>query len=337
MTMNSKDYSKQDLYTSLIRPVSSVEGQFNLHLPDVNPNQTIDEFYSHFDPLLDADGNEIKKLGDHQREVWNHQFVYAKRAYPKSQKIYFTTTFTLEDIIRSLTNCMGFEIVLTAQSDFHAQNHLSDFKKLILQSEFHDYLITQPVREIGLERNEITKASIAYLWNKKNPFYPTKVYAFGFSAAKLLSLKRVKHVHASDITISGNTPENQDKAFASLHSRLANTQGSFILEAPPRGMTGPLYSQYEGFEKITKDGIDLSELSWNEQQKYPFFVKPYDYTVGLENGCFTPEFIEGQRMELGPLFDMYYGAKFYESDQSWYTNDMFETSADATDFFGVEQ
>jgi hypothetical protein len=304
-----------------------------LHLPIIDPDISLDDFYKYFDPIVDENGNPIE-IKDHQREVWNHQYEYVRRAYPKSQKIYFSTTFILEDIKHALTDAMGYEIIICAQSDDHAKTHLSDFKKYILTSEFKDYLITSPIREIGLERNEITKADRAYLHNPKRPFWPTRVYALGFTEGKLVSYKRVKHVHASDITKADSKPENQDKAFASLTSRLANTQGSFVLEAPPRGQHGPLFKQHEKFNSMTEKGIDLSTMPFQEQQKYPFFVKPYDYTVGIKYGCFTPETIEGEKLIHGILFDMYYGAKFMDSDVSFYTSDMFKTSDIVTEFFG---
>ena len=310
-------------------------GLDKLYLPEVDPNISLDDFYSHFEPIIDEHGNSVKKLGDHQREIWNDQYLYSKRAYPKSQKIWVSTTCILEDIKHALTDAMGYEIIITAQSDDHAQLHLSDFKKLIMTSEYKDYLITQPIREIGLERNEITKADRAFLHNPKRPFWPTKVYTAGFTKGKLVSYKRVKHVHASDITEAESTDENQNKAYAALRSRLANTQGSFVMEAKPRGASGPLYKQYERFNKLKSQGIDLSKLSRNEQQKHPCYTKIYDYEIGIKNGCFTREFIEGEKLEHGVLFDMYYGGKFLDSDVSWYQSDMFNVSQDATDFFGM--
>jgi len=306
-----------------------------LYLPEIDPNISLDDFYAHFDPIRDENGNEVKRLGDHQREIWDDQYSYSKRCYPKAQKMWISTTCIFEDIKHAVTDAMGYEIMICAQSDDHAQLHLSDFKKLILTSDLKDYLITKPIREIGLERNEITKADRAYLHNPKNPFWPTKVYTAGFTEGKLVSYKRIKHIHASDFTKAESTVENQEKAFASLTSRLANTQGSLVLEAPPRGQAGPLYRQYERYNKLKEDGIDLSQLSKNEQQKHPCYTKVYDYTIGIKNGCFTSEFIEGQKAELGPLFGMYYGGIFEDSDMTWYKSDMFKTSQEATESFGV--
>jgi hypothetical protein len=205
---------------------------------------------------------------------------------------------------------MGMEIVIIGQSEMHSQIHLQDFKKLVLQSDYHDYLITKPIPEIGLERNEVTKATVAYM------------------------LKRVKHVHASDITRSKELPEKQKEVVASILSRLANSKGSFVFEAPHRGLNTPLYEQEEKYKEITEKGIRLDKMSKEQQQGMPFYVKSYDYTYGLKSGAFTEEFIKGEKARHGILFDMYYGAKPFASDISWFVPEDFTTSEQATEFFG---
>ena len=304
-----------------------------LFLPRDIPDD-LDEFYSGFDPIINTDTlQEVKHLADHQREVWDDQYTYIYRAYPKSQKIYLSTTFILEDIKHAITDAMGQEILIIAQSEHHAKIHLSDFKKYITGSRYRDYLIRKPIPELGLERSEVTKSTVAYLHNPDNPFYPTKVYALGPTAGALISYKKVKHIHASDITRSKDTPENQKEAFASMVSRLANTKGSMVFEAPFRGQVGPFFEQFEKFNEITEKGIDLKDLTRTEQRQMPFYFKQYDYTYGLKSGAFDEAFIEGERIRHGPLFDMYYGAKPFQSDQSWFWPDMFKTSPEANDFF----
>lgn len=305
----------------------------NLSLPRDIPND-LDEFYKGFEPIINPDTRkEVTTLAEHQREVWDDQFKYIYRAYPKSQKIYLSTTFILEDIKHALTDAMGMEIIISGQSTFHAQLHLSDFKKYVMTSRYKDYLITKAIPEIGLERNEVSKATVAFMHNPDNPFFPTKIYAVGASAGALISFKKIKHIHASDITRSKETPEKQKETIASMLSRLANSKGSMVLEAPFRGMEGPLYEQYEKFNEITEKGIDLSKISREEQRALPFYCKPYDYTYGIKSGAFDESFIEGERIRHGALFDMYYGAKPYQSDQSWFYPEMFNTSDEANDFF----
>ena len=62
--------------------------------------------------------------------------------------------------------------------------------------------------------------------------------------------------------------------------------------------------------------------------------------LALSKGSFVFEapprgqVIEQERIDLGLLFDVYYGTKFTESNQSWFKENMFRTSDGATEFFG---
>jgi len=294
----------------------------------------LDEFYKGFDPIVNTDTLEtITELADHQREVWNDRLIYIYRAYPKSQKIFLSTTFIFEDIWHALKDAMGMEILIVAQSESHAKIHLTDLKKYVMTSRYKDYLITKAIPEIGLERNEVTKSTVAFMHNPDNPFFPTKIYALGPSAGALISYKKVKHIHASDITRSKETPQNQKESFASMVSRLAISRGSMVYEAPFRGMEGPLFEQFEKFNEIEDMKIDLAKMTRKQQRAMPFYFKQYDYTYGLKSGAFDEEFIAGERIRHGPLFDMYYCAKPTQSDVSWFTPDMFNTSDEADSFF----
>jgi hypothetical protein len=305
----------------------------DLYLPEVKTNEA-QKFYADFDGFTHPEtGQTVEKLAEHQVECWNDQFKYIYRMYVKAQKILLTSIFLLEDIFHGLTDAQGMEILLIGQSLNHATIHLQDLRKMILASKYRDYLITKPFPEIGLLKDEVTKVGTAYLHNPKNFLRPTKIYALGPTPGSLLSYKRVKHVHASDISKSKETPDTLKETVASLISRLANTAGSFVLEGPPRGLSGPVWEEYQKFEDMQKRGIDLSKISRNEQRKYPFFVRKYTYEAGIRAGVITPEFIEGERNRWGPLFGMLYMADFYESDQNWYKPEMFATSKEATDFF----
>lgn len=267
-------------------------------------------------------------------EVWDHQYDYLYRGYPKSQKIYLSTTFIFEDIHHALTDAMGMEIIITAQTERHAQKHLQDFKKYVLTSEYKDYLITKPIPELGLSRDEVTKATMAVMHNPHRPFFPTYIYALPFDSGSLISYKKVKHIHASDITRSKKLPDLQKEAFVAMMSRVSISKGSVVMEAPHRGLSTPLNEQLEKYTSYIKEGNILNGKSKEEQQGLPFFVKPYDYTYGIESGAFTETFIKGEREKHGVLFDMYYGAKPFASDISWFFPEDLEHRSDtATEFF----
>jgi hypothetical protein len=106
-----------------------------------------------------------------------------------------------------------------------------------------------------------------------------------------------------------------------------------VIEAPFRGMEGPLHEQFEKFQEISDKGIDLAKMSREKQRSMPFYCKQFNFEYGIRCGAFTPEFIEGEKVRLGPLFGMYYGAEPYQSDQSWFTPDMFQYSDEANKFF----
>lgn len=326
--MEKKKKPKGDLKKKL--------GFDSLSLPRDIP-EGLNDFYHGFEPLEDPDTGEpvLDLEAKHQEEVWNDQYKYIYRAYPKSQKIWLTTTFLFEDIRHALTDALGMQILITGQSKFHAKEHLSDLRKYLMNSRYKDYLITKPIPEIGLSRGEVTNSNVMVTHNPDNPFYPTKTYAMGSSAGELISFKKVKHIHASDITRSKETPEKQKETIASMMSRLANTKGSLVLEAPFRGMEGPLFEQWEKFNEITEKGIDLANLTREEQRALPFYCKAYDFNYGIAGGCFTAGFIEGERIRHGRLFDMYYAAKPVAGDMAWFYESMFNTSEQATKFYGT--
>ena len=204
---------------------------------------------------------------------------------------------------------MGREIYIVAQSKDHAKVHLQDFRKMVLASKYHDYLVTKPMPSIGLLKDEVTKTDEAYLHNPKNPFRPTHIYAKGFEAGQLISHKRVKHIHASDISKSKLTAIKQKEAFGAMMSRLANTGGSCVMESIFGGIGGPMFEQYEKYEELQKTGIKLDKLTRREQQKYAFYCRKLRYDLGIKAGIITPEFIEGEKTRHGPLFAMFYEAE----------------------------
>jgi len=303
-----------------------------LHLPTDIPKD-LDKFYKKFDPFINGETNQpVEQLAPLQEEIWADQFKYIYREYPKAQKITVSTVCLLEDIFHALTDSMGYEIFIVAQTVDHAKIHLQDVRKMVLASKYRDYLITRPIPGLLL-KDEITKTSEAYLWNPKNPLMPTHIFAKGFEAGQLISHKRVKHVHASDIAKSKLTATLKKEAFGAMMSRLGLTRGSCVMESIAGGLDGPIHEQYEKFEEITKAGVDLSKLSRKEQMKYPFYCRKLKYNLGIEQGLVSPEFIEGERVRLGPLFGMFYEADFYESDQAWYKQEEWITSQEASDFF----
>jgi hypothetical protein len=306
----------------------------SLVLPTDIPNDG-QKFYEGFDPFVNEDtGEMVEQLAAHQIEIWNDRWKYIYREYPKSQKIAVSTLCLLEDAHHALTDCMGREIYIVAQSKDHAKVHLQDFRKMILSSRYHDYLITKPMQSIGLLKDEVTKTDEAYMHNPLNPFRPTHIYAKGFESGQLISHKRVKHIHASDIEKSKLTALKKKEAFGAMMSRLANTGGSCVIESIFAGVGGPMYDQYEKYiEYLKAKETPLHKLSRRQQQAKPFYCRKLKYTVGVDAGIISPEFIEGERIRLGPLFPMFYEAEAIDSESTWYFEEDIIQSEDASLFF----
>ena len=217
-----------------------------------------------------------------------------------------------------------------------AKEHIQDLKKMIDNSIYRDFLIDRAVTEEDLLKDERSKIDTIYLRNPENPSSPTKIIALGItSAGSLISFKRVCHIHMSDVTLADMTEERFTEAFGGAFSRLANTDGSLVIECPPRGPSGPVFNIVDEDDSLKKDGITV-ELEEGKKILTPsgFMVRKYTYQVGIDCGMITSEFIEKEKRRLGVLFGMYYLADFYSTDQTWFDKESInQTSAEATEAY----
>lgn len=297
----------------------------------------IEEFYQNVGYFINQKTNEyVTTLADHQKQTWEDRKLSKYRLYLKSQKIGLSMEFLLEDFHIALTRGRGKEILIISQSKEKAKDHIQDIKKMILNSTYSDFLIDKPITEEALLRDERTKIDTVYLRNPDNPSQTTKIIALGItSAASLISFKRVCHIHMSDVTLADMTEERFNEAFGGAFSRLANTDGTMIIECPPRGPSGPVFNIVDEDDSLKKDGIAI-ELEEGKEILTPsgFLVRKYTFNVGIACGMMTPEFIEKERRRLGVLFGMYYEADFYSTDQTWFDKDSInQTSSEATEVY----
>lgn len=318
-----------------------------ISLPTNIPND-LDSFYDKFEKFVhDETGETIQQLASYQRECWDDRFIYLIRLYIKSQKIGLSTLFLLEDIHHALTDCCGKQIMIVAQTTVQAKLHLTDLIRLIKSSVYRDYLIEKPVP--WLKKWEVTKATMVYMHNPKNPQKPTRIYALSLTPGSLLSFKEVGHLHISDPMISEKTIENLDKSLAAATSRTAITHGSTVIETPPRGPEGMIYNITERDKQNLKVGYEytpdndhpdiklskkkLSDISRKFQEDY--HVKFYDFTYAIKAGLISWAYINQKKKELGPLFPMFFMATFFSGASVWYLEDMINYSAKATEFFNI--
>ena len=130
-------------------------------------------------------GETIPKLAPHQVQCWEDRKKSNYRLYLKSQKIGLSTYFLLESIHIALTRGRGKEILIISQSKDKAQEHIQDMKKLILASEYKDFLIEKGKKDKDLLSDEQSKVEVIYLRNPGGRDQ-TKIIALGITSGQAL-------------------------------------------------------------------------------------------------------------------------------------------------------
>jgi len=300
-----------------------------LHLPKCETND-IQTFYEELDcPFFNSETKlQVLQLADLQLEIWKLHKEFKLIILLKSQKIGISSLCILITLWHALTDCMGMELIINAQSDEQAKSHAQDLRRIIGNSiRYKDYLISKSYASMGLLKDEVTKVHTIWLHNPKNPRMPTKIIVVGMSQGALLSHKRVGFIWSSDSTISELTTERKRAVWAAMLSRRANTRGPVIVECPARSPDGPVYDTFERYnrqieqkEKISKDN--------------DFHVFKFTYERGLQDGFFDEAFIAAEKRIHGPLFGTFYNADFYASGTTWYMANMLTNiSPEATNLF----
>jgi len=312
------------------------DNQLKLYSIEAIPTN-LNEFYNNVGYFINQKTNEyVEELAPHQIQCWEDRELSQYRLYLKSQKIGLSTMILLEDLHIALTVGRGKEILIISQSKEKAKEHIQDLKKMISNSIYADFLIDRAVTEEDLLRDERSKIDTIYLRNPSDPNRPTKIIALGItSAGSLISFKRVCHIHMSDVTLADMTQERFNEAFGGAFSRLANTDGTMVIECPPRGPQGPVFNIVDEDDSLKADGITV-ELQEGQKILTPsgFLVRRYTYQVGIDCGMITIQFIEKEKRRLGVLFGMYYLADFYSTDQTWFSKESInQTSAEATEAY----
>ena len=250
-------------------------------------------FYEDFGYLLHPKtGLPVERLTDYQYKIWNdNKSKY--RLVLKSQKVGITTSVLLENFHDSITRYRGKDILVISQTQYHANEHLRTLKNLILNSDkYRHFLITNP-SELLL-KEEKTKVGVAYIKNPTNVYRPTRIIALGASEGSVWSWKNVAKIHFSDIAATSMVDDSG--LFAAAFSRLANTDGSMIIETPPRGARGRVYDIYEQIEK----------------QESEFSLHIVNAEQAVQAGLISFDFLTAERQRLGPLYPRYYEAEFIE-------------------------
>jgi len=278
----------------LINEETTVTENTNLNLKIKKIPEDPQLFYQDFGYLLHPKtGEPVHQLTDYQYKIWNDKYHSKYRLVLKSQKVGITTSVLLENFQDAITRYRGKDILVIAQTQYHANEHLRTLKNLILNSEkYRQFLITNP-SELLL-KEEKTKVGVAYIKNPDNVYKPTRIIALGTSEGSVWSWKNVAKIHFSDIAVTSMVDDSG--LFAAAFSRLANTDGSLIIETPPRGARGRVY---EIFEQIQK-----------QQSEFSLHIVKADMAV--KAGLISMDFLIAERQRLGSLYPRYYEAEFIE-------------------------
>src|SRR3990167_5228721 len=279
------------------------------------------DFYHKFGLLEHPKTREpVKDLTSYQQSTWNDGYRYKYRLRVKSQKTGITTSSLIEDFQKCIIptknhplspwSCMGREILIIAQKFEMAKEHLNTLYGLLIESDYSNYVIDKPVEFTTRKSRDKTKANMLYIQNPENPKRPTRIIALGPRASGVWSWKNVKHIHMSDVAAVDQIDDSQ--LFGAAFSRLANTGGSMLIESPPRGQRGKGWEIYQASELIGDEA--------HEEAK--FNVKKIYADQAVQAGLIDQEFLDQERIRLGPLYGMFYECEFLNPFTSWYTKDM---------------
>lgn len=267
-------------------------------------------FYQDFGYITHATtGQPVERLTEYQYRTAKEFQQYRKLLEIKSNKIGESTKWLLIDFQLSVLpsshpfSTRGYDTLVISQTKDHAKEHLRDLRKMLNDSaKYGKYLINKP-DEIALDANDIgkilkdeqSKTGVIYIHNPERPTRPSRIIALGVEHdGAILSWKKVKHIHMSDITAAEG---DFSKGIRAARTRLANTNGTMVIETVPGDPAGKIFEMDEAF----------MQQEWKQGD---FYVSKVMADEAVKAGIMTQDFLDAERRDLGPLFDRYYGAKF---------------------------
>lgn len=262
------------------------------------------------------------KLTPYQYKAWEYQ---GDLLVVKSNKIGLTTSFSLEDFqSRLLPEEAGRDVLLVAQNEKMAKEHILDLKRLIRNSpKYRKYLIEKP--EQGSMLEEKSKAMVAYIANPYNPARPSRIIGLGSSEGSVYSWKNINRIHMSDVSLLNN--KDQKNFFGALYSRLANTNGIVKIETIPNGQQGEVWNIYNKSKLGVKTiGESLDEDLANDPHETASKFKVLEITSqeAVVAGLIMQEFLDTERLELGDLiYQQFYECAFIAPGNQFYKSEWF--------------
>lgn len=216
-----------------------------------------------------------------------------------SNKLGKTKGELINDIrTRLLPEHAGFDMLLVAQNQLIANQHLLSAKKWMLQSPtLKNYLIVRPDQRFRLPE-EKSKMTMMYIENPYDPDNPSRIIAIGFSESLAYSWDKIDRLHISDP--GQNSRLHQQSFFSGLYSRLTNTEGDIKIEGVASERKGyfwelcrklfpdQLQDDYEDEQDILdpdrKEELEMEELKTMSSSFDKIFLTAKD---GLDVGIIT--------------------------------------------------
>jgi len=139
-----------------------------------------------------------------------------------------------------------------------------------------------------------------FIHNPDDPGNHTRIIGLGTTEGMIWSWKKVGHIHMSDI--AANNLKDDSPVFAAAFSRLLSTDGTMIIETPPRGPFKKTFEIYQQSLLQQKDP-DLMETQ--------FSVHHVSAQDGVQAGVITQTTLDAERSRLGPtLYAQSYECQF---------------------------
>jgi hypothetical protein len=195
----------------------------------------------------------------------------------KSNKIGITEAILRDMAMKGVVgDCVGFQLMLAAQDLRLAVENMRRLQDIFLQSSLLTPLVKAKSREVLELRNG------------------TKYFVMPRRAEALRGWPRVKYAFLDEAAHSGLLDD--EKILAATSSRMANTGGYLRVVSTPKGQRGYFYR------------LVRQAMAGENRLK----VMTLTYHVAPED-LIDPEFIEREKLRLGPLFAQEYECAFLTS------------------------
>jgi len=149
-------------------------------------------------------------------------------------------------------------------------------------------------------KDQVTKVGTILLENPDDPSSPTTIIGLGPKEGSIWSYKTVKHVHISDIAATDQVTDYAPSINAAL-TRLANTNGTMIIESPPRGPQGKLYDIWRSAIEKRPDEASPNISFW------PIKIPA---SKAVEAGIIKQSYLDDMRIQMGAAYNSFFEAEF---------------------------